>query len=94
MKTILDHPISMAQLKRIAEMTANNEHGDALELIAEIMGYKKYKKIFYLINLLHTTEGCMPPSLMEYRTITTKEMFNHIKSEHGAIIHDQIYSKL
>jgi hypothetical protein len=91
MKTI---KLTQNQLNKIAELTDDNQHGEALQYIAKITHLDYYVRIFKSVNALHNIEGSMPEDLRAYRSRHRDAMFSYIKSEYGEDIFTLIYSQL
>jgi len=86
--------ITQQQLDKIAELTDDNAHGEALQYIAKIVGHKILEKILKHINELHKLEGSMPTDLRTYRNRQRDELFGYIKSDLGEDTFTLIYSQL
>ncbi len=86
--------LTQNQLNKIAELTDDNLHGEALQYIAKITHLDWYETIFKHINKLHDIEGSMPQDLRAYRSRHRDAMFSYIKSEYGEDIFTLIYSQL
>lgn len=86
--------ITKKQLDKIAQLTDENAHGEALQFIAQIIGHKLFESIFAHINKLHNLEGSMPSDLREYRSRNRDEMFEYIRTEYGQNMFYKINSLL
>lgn len=79
------------ELKLVARMTGDNQHGEAREYIAEHFSYlKHFAKLFKLTNKIHSLEGSIPRHIFEYRNELTKDMMKTIKSYSGEKFAEEI----
>lgn len=79
---------------KVSELTDNNCHTEALEVIARYFDYRDFYKRFELIEKLHDIERAMPTDLSQYRSRLSRELFQKIEKEHGTEVKDLIYQSL
>ena len=76
-----------AFIKTLRELTQDNNHGDAMLLVATHYGFRNEQQIFTAINSICNAEGCLPEKINEYRYKVMSRMLNHIK-----VIHPKEYA--
>jgi hypothetical protein len=70
-----------AEMKKIARMTADNLHTDAIIAGAKLLGNKRIQKIAELIDKIHEVEGSMPSELITYRNSIQKQLGDQAKEQ-------------
>ena len=75
---------------KVADLTDNNAHTEALQVIANFFGYKHYINVFNAIAVIHDAEKCIPLEVYEYRHRKALNMMDLIKRDHG----DDVYVKI
>ena len=84
--------MTIEALKKVADMTERNHHGEAREYIAKQFEYcGRFAKIFNLLNEIHRLEGHLPFTLMNYRIAKTDEMLEQIEKLEGREAVEKIY---
>ena len=92
MKTTDQNFIEMCA--KVADLTDNNAHTEALQVIAKFFGYTHYIKVFNAIAAIHDVEQCIPLEIYNYRRRKASDMMDLIKRDHGNDIYVKIQESL
>ena len=92
MKTTDQNFIEMCA--KVADLTDNNAHTEALQVIAKLFGYTHYIKVFNAIAAIHNAEQCIPLEIYGYRHRKASDMMDLIKRDHGNDIYVKIQESL
>lgn len=79
---------------KVADLTDNNAHTEALQVIAKLFGYTHYIKVFNAIAAIHDAEQCIPLEVYGYRHRKASDMMDLIKRDHGNDIYVKIQESL
>lgn len=81
-------------IDKMAKLTDDNQHTEALIVLAELVGMKKEVKILKLIQQIHQLEGHLPSTLGHYRRETSQNVHDKARRKFGKEVYDKIYSAL
>lgn len=66
-------------IKKVTDLTDNNDHNNSILEIAKYFKMNKYVKIIDSVIKIHMINNGMPQELIKYRTSITKEIFDLVK---------------
>lgn len=69
--------------KKIARLTDNNNHTEAICELAKFVGDKKWITICNSISAIHDAEGSMPIALLKYRNEIYDRLINAVGHKFG-----------
>lgn len=92
MKTTEQNFIEMCA--KVADLTDNNAHTEALQVIAKFFGYTHYIKVFNAIAAIQDVEKCIPLEVYGYRHRNASDMMDLIKRNHGDVVYAKIRESL
>ena len=80
--------------RKLNRLTQDNDHTEALLVIAKFLNHKRFIRIFEGIKMCHDAEGFIPEPLNSYRYESSKSMEAHGRKLLGADYQRYIYNNL
>jgi hypothetical protein len=84
--------VTWDDVETINDLTADNDHTRAAQLLAKVLGEKKYAKVLGFVVKIHETMGFMPPFLGDFRGMLLRELYNDAKKTNITTPNGEVHS--